>query len=136
VNEGFQRAVARRAGNRCEYCRTHQSLQGATFHVEHIIPRSRAGQSILANLAWACPRCNLHKGSRVETTDPSGNQIVPLFHPRADQWTEHFHWNGYRIEGKTAIGRGTVTALNLNHPRRIRIRRVEAQFGLFPPEEG
>jgi hypothetical protein len=27
------RLVALRAGDRCEYCRMHQSLQGATFHV-------------------------------------------------------------------------------------------------------
>ena len=28
--------VRARAGDRCEYCRMHQSLQGATFHVEHV----------------------------------------------------------------------------------------------------
>lgn len=32
------REVEARAGRRCEYCRMHQALQGATFHVEHIIP--------------------------------------------------------------------------------------------------
>ena len=37
------RLVSTRAGDRCEYCRMHQSLQGATFHVEHIVPRSRGG---------------------------------------------------------------------------------------------
>lgn len=47
--------VDQRAAGRCEYCQLHQSLQGATFHVEHIIPRSRGGTSQLDNLAWACP---------------------------------------------------------------------------------
>jgi hypothetical protein len=28
------------ARQRCEYCRMHQSLQGASFHVEHIVPVS------------------------------------------------------------------------------------------------
>ena len=35
------RQVAERANGRCEYCQMHQSLQGATFHGEHVIPHSR-----------------------------------------------------------------------------------------------
>ena len=50
----------------------HQSLQGATFHVEHIVPRCLGGLSKLENLAWACPSCNLHKSNRVEV------QVVPV----------------------------------------------------------
>ena len=53
-------AVRRRAASRCQYCLMHQRLQGATFHVEHIIPRSKGGADELANLALACPSCNLH----------------------------------------------------------------------------
>lgn len=59
-----------RAGGRCEYCRMHQSLQGATFHLEHVVPHSRGGDAQLDNLAWACPSCNLHKSNRVESVDP------------------------------------------------------------------
>jgi hypothetical protein len=29
------------ANQKCEYCRMDQALQGATFHVEHVIPKSR-----------------------------------------------------------------------------------------------
>ncbi len=47
VPASIEQEVAQRAGQRCEYCRMHQSLQGATFHVEHIIPRSRNGSSQL-----------------------------------------------------------------------------------------
>src|ERR1043166_3917240 len=46
--------VRDRAANRCQYCLMHQSLQGATFHVEHIIPKSKGGSSDLPNLALAC----------------------------------------------------------------------------------
>ena len=49
------RAVVARAEERCEYCRMHQALQGATFHIEHTVPSSRGGAGDLANLAWACP---------------------------------------------------------------------------------
>jgi hypothetical protein len=113
----------------------HQSLQGGTFHVEHIIPQSRGGQSQLDNLAWACPSCNLHKANRVASVDLETGNEVPLFNPRADNWTAHFRWDDYRVVGQTPIGRATVAALDLNHPRRIRIREAEALFILFPPPD-
>lgn len=61
--------VEQRAGGRCEYCRMHSSLQGATFHLEHVVPQSCGGKTELANLAWACPSCNLHKSDRLEVPD-------------------------------------------------------------------
>jgi HNH endonuclease len=86
----LERQVRERAGNRCEYCRMHQSLQGGTFHVEHVVPVSRGGDSELTNLALACPGCNLHKSDRVQVTDNETGQTVPLFHPRQHPWNEHF----------------------------------------------
>jgi hypothetical protein len=111
----------------------HQSLQGATFHVEHIIPRSRNGSSQLDNLAWACPGCNLHKSDRVEVRVAETGELVRLFNPRLDRWNEHFAWHGYVIRGLTSIGRATVETLRLNDERRLRIREAEEWFGLFPP---
>lgn len=127
--------VRRRASNRCEYCRMLQSLQGATFHIEHIIPACHGGATTLDNLALACPGCNLHKAARLGCADPDTGDHTPLFHPRRDLWSDHFAWNGYVIEGKSAIGRGTIAALQLNHSRRVVIRNVEASFGLFFGQE-
>ena len=75
------RLVEARAGGRCEYCRMHQTLQGATFHLEHIVPASRGGPSEMHNLAWACPACNLHKSNRLNALDPVSGAPVPLFNP-------------------------------------------------------
>lgn len=86
--------VERRAAGRCEYCRMHQSLQGATFHVEHIVPPSLGGPSEVDNLAWACPSCNLHKSDRVEVPVADEHEAVPLFNPRSDEWIDHFRWEG------------------------------------------
>ncbi len=129
------RLVETRAKQRCEYCRMHQSLQGATFHIEHILPRSRGGSDDPDNLALACPRCNLQKSDRTEVADPDSNATVPLFNPRRDRWSEHFRWDNYRILGVTMIGRATVFALDLNHPRRLLIREAEELFDLFPPTD-
>jgi len=127
------RAVRARAVARCQYCRMHESLQGATFHIEHIIPQGKGGLSHLENLALACPGCNLHKAGRITAIDPSTGEDVRLFHPLRQIWSEHFRFNGYQIEGLTAVGRATVDALNMNHPRRQRIREIEEAFGLHPP---
>ncbi len=131
----IERVVAARAVGRCEYCRMDQSLQGATFHVEHVIPRSRGGSSTLDNLAWACPRCNLQKTNRVEVVDPATGRQTRLFNPRTDVWQEHFRWDNFQLLGLSEIGRATIAALDLNHPRRIRIRQVEELLGFFQPEE-
>jgi hypothetical protein len=47
----------------------------------------------------------------------------------------HFRWDGYYLVGQTSVGRATVAALHLNHPRRIQIRQVEELFALFPPHD-
>ena len=129
------RQVRVRAGDRCEYCRMHQSLQGATFHVEHIVPSAHGGGSDLDNLAWACPACNLRKSDRLQALDPETNALVPLFSPRGQRWGEHFRWEGHNVVGQTPTGRAAVFVLDLNHPRRILIRRAEELFELFPPSD-
>jgi|SRR5262245_63890951 len=127
------RQVESRAAGRCEYCRMHQALQGATFHIEHVIPTAQKGPSTPDNLALACPSCNLHKSDRTRAVDPETGADVPLFHPRTDAWTEHFQFQDYQIVGLTPTGRATVAALDFNHPRRVMIRRAEELFDLFPP---
>ena len=133
VPEAVSRAVRSRAHERCQYCLMHESLQGATFHVEHVIPQSKGGESVLDNLALACPGRNLHKADRTTAIDPATGEQVPLFHPIRQPWSEHFRFKGYEMEGSTAVGLATVALLDLNHMRRQRIRQVEEAFGLHPP---
>ncbi len=47
--------VRERAQNRCEYCHMVQDIQGATFHIEHIIPRAKGGTTTGDNLALHAP---------------------------------------------------------------------------------
>lgn len=128
----LEHLVSERAGQRCEFCRMHQSLQGATFHLEHVLPKSRGGITTLENLAWACPSCNLHKASRVTLIVPGTAEVVPLFNPRINLWPEHFRWNRYEIEPLSSIATALIAAFDLNHERRQRIRKAEEGFGLFP----
>src|SRR5215470_4969565 len=97
VSEALSRAVRSRANGRCQYCLMHESLQGATFHVEHIIPQCKGGRSTMDNLVLACPGCNLHKSGRVLVIDPATGVNVPFFHPIAEHWFEHFRISDYQI---------------------------------------
>ena len=112
VPEGLARAVRLRAQGRFQYCLMHESLQGATFHVEHVIPQSKGGDSTLENLAMACPGCNLHKADETTAADPLTGDQVPLFHPLRQRWSEHFRFKDSEMEGLTAIGRATVVLLD------------------------
>ena len=113
----------------------HQSLQGATFHIDHVLPRSAGGSDSIDNLALSCPSCNLGKSNRTTVRDEQTNREVPLFNPRTDRWADHFAWDdAWRLVGLTPIGRATVAALDLNHPRRVMIREAEEWFDLFPPD--
>jgi len=120
--------VRRRAGNRCEYCQLRQEhLPFSTFHVEHIIPRKHGGDDDPRNLALACDRCNVHKGSNLTGIDPDTGMIVPLFNPRLHRWEDHFMLADATIVGLTAMGRTTVRVLQMNDPRRLRLRAVLAR---------
>jgi hypothetical protein len=127
-------AVAARASNRCEYCRAPEQVFNFTFEVEHIQPRSLGGDDAESNLALACESCNLHKSAATTGRDQAEQRDVSLFHPRRDQWTDHFrfdHETG-EIQGTTAVGRATVVRLHLNSPFQLRARQHWIRLGLYP----
>lgn len=49
-------------GNRCEYC--GKWLKSYDIEIDHIIPWSWGGYSILRNYALSCRTCNQEKGAR------------------------------------------------------------------------
>jgi hypothetical protein len=123
MDEATRGLVRQRAGNRCEYCGCRQEESPlATLHVEHIVPRKHGGSDDPENLALACPNCNAFKGANVAGYDRQTQHLTELFHPRRHTWSEHFEWRGVLIAGKTAIGRTTVEVLELNAPRRLKVR--------------
>jgi 5-methylcytosine-specific restriction endonuclease McrA len=55
--------VSKRAKNQCEYCLISDEFSYLTFHIEHIISLKHGGKTEVENLAYACPICNVNKGS-------------------------------------------------------------------------
>ena len=131
----LRKQVIKHAGNRCEFCKLSQEGQEATFHIDHAIPVSAGGETILANLALACVSCSLHKAARQRVQDPKDKKQVPLYNPRKEHWEDHFRWEGVVLIGITAIGRATVEALNMNRKLILAIRREEMLVGRHPPEK-
>jgi hypothetical protein len=84
------------------------------FQIDHIVAEKHGGQTVPSNLALACPHSNRYKGPNIAGFDPNSRQLVRLFNPRTDLWTEHFEFDGPRILGRTAIGRATVHVLAMN----------------------
>ncbi|TAD75961.1 MAG: HNH endonuclease [Oscillatoriales cyanobacterium] len=105
------------------------------LEVEHIQPQAAGGLTRLDNLCLACPSCNRYKGSRQTAVDPDSGEIVSLFHPQKQIWIEHFSWinDASQIAGKTAIGRATMVALQVNRPALVAVRKLWVKLDRHPP---
>jgi 5-methylcytosine-specific restriction endonuclease McrA len=77
VPRAVQRKISRRAlfardGWRCVYCGSN----GGRLTLDHVVPRSRGGDSVWENVVTSCAPCNLRKGNR--TVEEAG---LHLRHP-------------------------------------------------------
>jgi 5-methylcytosine-specific restriction endonuclease McrA len=82
VPRAVQRKISRRAlfardGWRCSYCGTSTGR----LTLDHVVPRSRGGESTWENVVTACAPCNHKKGDR--TLGESGLELRHL--PKAPQ---------------------------------------------------
>jgi hypothetical protein len=132
-----QRLVRARARGYCEYCLIPSNFSPDTFPFDHIVPLALGGSSHPDNLALADGGCNGHKHAKTHHLDPLTNQSARLYHPRLDNWHEHFQWNEDEtlILGTTPTGRATVDLLQVNRPGNINLRQLLRSAGLHPPAE-
>ena len=66
VPRAVQRKISRRAlfardGWKCVYC----GQNGGRLTLDHVIPRSKGGESVWENVVTSCAPCNLRKGDRL-----------------------------------------------------------------------
>jgi len=125
--------VIERAGRRCEYCLVYDDDSYLPHHVDHIISRKHGGASIPSNLAYACYRCNLWKGTDLASVDAETGLLAPLYHPRQEEWSSHFRVDAQmRIQGLTPSGRATAALLKFNLAKRVEERAALAELGRYP----
>ncbi|MFQ5731551.1 MAG: HNH endonuclease [Planctomycetaceae bacterium] len=131
----LRRQVLERADNRCEYCLIHQDDAVASHQIDHVIAEKHGGPTTTENLALSCITCNLRKASDLSSIDPDSGDIVPLFNPRTQAWSDHFRVDGVTIIGLTSEGRTTVEFLQLNSYERTSERRELMWTARFPPPQ-
>lgn len=101
VPKSVQRKISRRAlfardGWRCVYCGDGTSR----LTLDHVVPRSRGGDSVWENVVTSCAPCNLRKGNRlpeelemrmlVTPRVPTPALFVTLSSPRIpDRWAPY-----------------------------------------------
>jgi 5-methylcytosine-specific restriction endonuclease McrA len=90
----------------CQYCGEPYPSHDLTF--DHVVPRSRGGRTVCANVVTACSYCNLQKGNRL----PGQSGMYPRHRPvqpssfmlqengRAfppnylhDSWRDYLYWD-------------------------------------------
>jgi 5-methylcytosine-specific restriction endonuclease McrA len=108
VPRAVQRRISRRAlfardGWRCQYCGSTGRLT-----LDHVVPRSRGGDSVWENVVASCAPCNLRKGDRL----PDEAQMHPQVRPRPPApalfitlAASHIHdrWRPYLGSGAPAV---------------------------------
>lgn len=136
ISDDVRKAVEREFRFRRSHCLTPQEITGLRLQIDHIIPEARGGMTVMENLCLACISCNRAKAASVAAIDPISGHSVLLFDPRRQTWHEHFRWSedGTEIVGRTACGRATVMALQMNNERLVGARSLWVQAGWWPPD--
>jgi len=70
---------------RCQYCGDRFLTHQLTF--DHVVPRSRGGQTVWENIVMACQVCNSHKGNR--TPAEAGMRLLKK--PKRPTWLPNFN---------------------------------------------
>ena len=131
IPEKLRVKVAERAQFRCEYCHRLEEDSFIKYQIDHIISRKHGGSTTLENLAYCCPICNNNKGSDIATVLQNEDVLIRLFHPRKQNWLEHFEVSEGLFIAKTEIAEATIKILDLNNINRILERLDLIKSNLF-----
>ena len=102
-----------------------QATGGSTSVPAMWLPLRRAGAAARIMLIEAA--------ARQWRVDPASchaqtGEVVRLFHPRRDIWSDHFGYLELDIVGVTVVGRTTASLLDMNDPERRRVRELVARI--------
>jgi 5-methylcytosine-specific restriction endonuclease McrA len=62
IPRSWREQLLRKARNKCCHCR--KAIDTVTAHIDHIVPFSKGGMTVISNLQPLCVSCNLTKGNR------------------------------------------------------------------------
>ena len=61
IDSRLRERILKRDGYKCRYC----GNTNEPFHIDHVYPHSKGGETSYNNLVTACKKCNLSKNSSV-----------------------------------------------------------------------
>ena len=129
----MRRRARDRANGCCEYCLLHEDDALLPHEADHIIAAKHRGVTVESNLAWTCFVCNRAKGSDLSSIDVETGQLVGLFNPRTERWTDHFELDdSCRIVPLTDVGRVTEYLLKFNRPDHLELRKTLSRAKRYP----
>lgn len=131
IPAALRQLVAERAHRRCEYCLIPEAAVFAAHEIDHIIAQKHGGLTEPDNLALSCVLCNKYKGSDLASLHPDTGELIALYHPRRQQWSDHFQLRGAYFLSLTPTGLVTVRLLQLNNPERREERELLIAAGVF-----
>lgn len=129
ISAALRKLVWERARGFCEYCHIHDDEVLLSHEIDHVVAEQHGGPSFEENLSLACFQCNKLKGPNLAGIDALTGAVEALFHPRLDDWHDHFMFQGPHIEARSARGRATIHILRLNAPERLRVRMALQESG-------
>jgi 5-methylcytosine-specific restriction endonuclease McrA len=103
-----RRNLLARDEHRCQYC--GQSLPASQLSLDHVLPRSRGGQTTWENVVASCVKCNTKKGSRTpqearmqlitKPSRPSQNPVLAmkLGNPKYESWKSFLPRGSWMID--------------------------------------
>ena len=84
----IRRLVVERSEFQCEYCLLPAGVAFFPHEVDHVVAVKHGGLTVADNLAFACWRCNRHKGTDLGSYDPQTGGFSLLFNPRTQNWAD------------------------------------------------
>lgn len=76
MNDDIRYNILKRDNFTCKLCGI-SAKDGAKLHVDHIIPVSKGGKTIMSNLQTLCDRCNMGKSNKMEDYSSKNSIICP-----------------------------------------------------------
>jgi len=64
VSKSMRFQVLRRDNFRCVYCGRSPGVDEVRLHIDHVVPWSKGGETVIENLRTSCRECNLGKGAK------------------------------------------------------------------------
>ena len=103
-----RRNLLARDGHRCQYC--GRQLPTSQLSLDHVVPRSRGGETTWENVVASCYRCNTKKGGRTpqearmqlmrKPARPKENPLLAckLGNPKYECWKSFLSQGGYLVD--------------------------------------